>query len=78
MSVGLLTLEFLSWIAAKPRTHADVMEAWQSSCPRTSAWEDSLSAGLARIEAGSTLRESIVRLTPQGLAAVECDRSTVK
>ena len=68
---GLLTLEFLRWVAAKPRTHADVMESWQSWCPRTSAWEDSLSDGLVRIEPGATIKESIVLLTTQGRAAVD-------
>ncbi len=41
-----LTLDFLAWIAAKPRDYADVMEAWRTSCPRLTIWEDAVDAGL--------------------------------
>lgn len=43
---SLLTVQFLAWIAAAPRTHADVMDAWRSTCPRQSVWEDSVIDGL--------------------------------
>src|SRR5437764_12754419 len=33
-----LTLQFLAWAAERPRTRADVLEAWHS-CPRSSIWE---------------------------------------
>jgi len=48
---SLLTLQFLSWVADRPRTRADVLEAWHS-CPRTSVWEDSIVDGLVRFENG--------------------------
>jgi hypothetical protein len=35
-----LILDLLEWIAARPRTYADVMEAWRTSCPRLTIWED--------------------------------------
>ena len=35
---GLL-LQFLAWVAARPRAYADTMEAWRTSCPRISVWE---------------------------------------
>ncbi len=52
-SVSLLALQFLGWVAAAPRTHADVMDAWRSTCPRQSVWEDTLIDGLVEFEAGT-------------------------
>ena len=63
-------LEFLGWVAARPRTYADAMEAWRTSCPRLSAWEDATNDGLVRVEQGAATRhaEAIVRLTERGAA----------
>ena len=43
---GYLTIQFLEWLSERPRTYGDVMDAWRTSCPRLSIWEDALSAGL--------------------------------
>jgi len=45
-----LTLDFLSWLAAEPRTYAEVMDAWRTSCPRLSAWEDAIGDELGSAE----------------------------
>lgn len=58
--VSLLAVQFLAWIAAAPRTRADVMDAWRSTCPRQSVWEDSVIDGLVAFDAG------IVILTARG------------
>ena len=65
-SVSLLTLQFLSWVADRPRTRADVMEAWRS-CPRTSVWEDCLVDGLVRLDNG----QRTVSLTARGRAILD-------
>jgi hypothetical protein len=57
--------EFLQWVAFRPRTHSDAMEAWGSHCPRFTQWEDALDAGLIELEAGSP-DSSRVKLTPRG------------
>ena len=67
----LLTLQFLDWLAAKPRSYAETMEAWRSSCPRLSIWEDALADDLVRTERGTTRNESRVVLTAQGRALLE-------
>jgi hypothetical protein len=41
-----LTVQLLEWLDATPRTHADVMETWQTACPRLSIWEDAVAEGL--------------------------------
>ena len=65
-----LTYEFLTWIARRPRTYAEAMEAWRSNCPRQSVWEDALLDGLIQVENGASMNESAVRLTPLGEAAL--------
>jgi len=66
-SVSLLALQFLAWVAAAPRTHADVMDAWRSTCPRQSVWEDTVIDGLVAFEAGT----QTVVLTPRGRAVLD-------
>jgi hypothetical protein len=41
-----LTLDFLRWLDAEPRDYIDVMDAWRTSCPRLTVWEDAIDAGL--------------------------------
>ena len=65
-----LTLEFLTWIARRPRTYAEAMEAWRSNCPRQSVWEDALLDGLIQVDNGASMNDSYVRLTPLGEAAI--------
>jgi hypothetical protein len=62
-AANALTLQFLEWVAEAPRSHAEVMETWRSSCPRLSIWEDALLDGLVRYD-GVRRR---VELTPRGL-----------
>jgi hypothetical protein len=50
--VTLLTLQFLAWIDAQPRSYADARLAWRSTCPTTCAWEDAISENLIEFESG--------------------------
>ena len=67
----LLTLEFLTWIASRPRTYAEAMEAWASTCPRNSVWDDALIEGLIQVESADTMSQSKVNLTPRGRAVLD-------
>jgi hypothetical protein len=67
----LLTLEFLRWIASRPRTYAEAMEAWASTCPRNPAWDDALIDGLIQIESADTMSQSKVILTPRGRSVLD-------
>lgn len=60
-----LTLDLLAWVARRPRSYAEAMEAWRTSCPRFSIWEDALAAGLVEV-AGND-----VRLTPRGRDVID-------
>ena len=62
---SLIMIQFLNWVADRPRTRDDVMEAWRSSCPRFPVWEDACAEGLVRLCDGN-LREYRVELTARG------------
>jgi hypothetical protein len=57
-----LILDLVQSIAAGPRSYADVMEAWRTSCPRLTVWEDAVDRGLVA-RAGS-----LVEITAAGRA----------
>lgn len=41
-----LRRQLLEWIAERPRSYSDVLDAWRTSCPRLSIWEDACIDGL--------------------------------
>lgn len=69
--VGALTLQLLTWISAKPRTYVDVMEAWRTTCPRMSIWEDAVSQGLVELNGSGSTRDRRVTLTARGEAMLD-------
>ena len=54
-AVTPLTFQLLAWIDERDRTYAQTMEAWKSSRPRLTVWEDAVADGLVRIQRGSVL-----------------------
>ena len=61
-------LQFLAWVASRPRTYDETMDAWRTSCPRLSAWEDATTDGLVEMECTKVgkRRETLVLLTEKG------------
>jgi hypothetical protein len=68
-----LTLQFLAWVAEAPRTYGQAMEAWRSTCPRLSIWEDAILDGLVAFESGVTRNQSRVTLTRKGRDMLRID-----
>ena len=66
-SPDLIMIQFLDWVAARPRRREDVLDAWQSSCPRFPVWEDARAEGLVR-HCGGEAGERRVELTERGRA----------
>jgi hypothetical protein len=62
---SLIMIQFLAWVADRPRNYAQTMDAWRSSCQRLSVWEDAIIEGLIRIESNANRS---IRLTPLGAA----------
>jgi hypothetical protein len=68
---SLAMTQFLAWVAARPRSYAEAMDAWRSSCPRLSVWEDALADGLVRISPdGQGMAAAQVLLTARGRAVL--------
>jgi hypothetical protein len=70
---SLPMVQFLTWVASRKRTHADVMDAWQSSCPRLSVWEDAMIEGYVQF-AGDPARSVV--LTSLGWAVLDAQAQT--
>ena len=62
-----LTLQLLEWISNRPRTYAETLEAWQTSCPRLSIWEDACIDGLIDCALGN----QIVSVSAKGTRLLE-------
>ena len=64
-----LVRDLVSWVAREPKPYAEVMAAWQTSCPRLPIWEDALEHGLVVRERAD--RELMVRASDAGIAYLD-------
>ena len=62
--------ELLDWLSTQPRSYAETIDAWRSSCPRLTIWEDALHDGLVQVVRDARGRTASVGLTPHGKAAL--------
>lgn len=69
-----LILDLLEWLAKRDRSYEEVMDAWRTTCPRLTVWEDANDRGLVKRE--EIDEHSIVRITSTGLALLEQRKST--
>jgi hypothetical protein len=60
-----LILDFLEWIGPAPRPYAEVMEAWRTSCPRLTVFEDSIDRGFVT-RAGANGGGRVIAITQAG------------
>jgi hypothetical protein len=65
-----LQREMLMWLASRPRTYAEAIEAWKSFCPRHPVWDEALLEGLIRVDHGESMAQSKVVVTPKGRAVI--------
>jgi len=68
-----LIFDLVEWIARAPRTHADVMNAWRTSCPRLTVWEDAVDRGLVERK-NTNGRGAMVVVTERGREFLESHR----
>src|ERR1700712_3758372 len=57
-----LILDLLEWIGREPRSYADVIDPWRTSCPRLTVWEDAMDRGFAAREHGRIDAQSVARM----------------
>jgi hypothetical protein len=68
-----LTVQFLQWIGEEPRSYAETIEAWRTSCPRLTVWEDAMTSGLIERVPNGSIATAEVRLTPAGRTMVQAE-----
>ena len=56
-TIESLMLDMIEWVARTDHTYEETFDAWRSSCPRLTVWEDANERGLLISEAvnGRTL-----------------------
>jgi hypothetical protein len=43
-----LVFDLVEWISRQPRSYAEVIDAWRTSCPRLTVWEDAVDRGFVK------------------------------
>jgi poly-gamma-glutamate synthesis protein (capsule biosynthesis protein) len=74
-TVEALVLDLLEWLALRDRSYEETMEAWRTSCPRLTVWEDANDHGFVSIEPSSG--RSVVRVTRAGATFLKAKRMLV-
>jgi hypothetical protein len=72
-TVENLILDLIEWLAKGERSYRETMDAWRTSCPRLTVWEDATERGF--VETWFANGGSSVRATAAGLAFLEQRRS---
>ena len=69
-----LIFDLVEWVAKAPRTHAEVMTTWRTSCPRLTVWEDAVDRGL--VVRKNSAAGAIVAVTARGRKLLATRRKT--
>jgi hypothetical protein len=67
-TVEVLVLDLLEWLLRRPRSYEETMDAWRTSCPNLTVWEEANARGLVAVE------QSGVGVTASGVALLERTR----
>lgn len=59
-----LVLDLLNWLEPKPKSYAEVMDGWRTSCPRLPVWETAVERDLVARE--RIAGKSVITLTDRG------------
>ena len=69
-----LILDLLQWLRDESKPYKDVMEAWRTSCPRLTVWEDAIDASyIMRRPSGAS---TMIAITDAGRRHLEKNRPT--
>jgi hypothetical protein len=64
-----LILDLLEWLANGERTYEEVMDAWRTSCPKLTVWEDANDRGFIASE--QVNGRKLIRPSSSGLALLK-------
>ncbi len=68
-----LILDLVEWLASGPRPYGEVIDAWRSSCPRLTVWEEATERGLVALRTAPD-GALVVEATVSGRAALAAAR----
>ena len=72
-AVDALILDLLEWLDREPRTQAEVLDAWKTSCPGLPVWEEAIDRGLVERQHQHG-RGPVITLTIDGRALLATRR----
>ena len=70
-----LVIDLVEWVAREPRGYEEVMEAWRTSCPRLTIWEDAVGEGYLTHEREASGKRLVVA-TEAGRALLRSQRGS--
>lgn len=59
-SLEPLVSDLVRWCATRPRTYHETLEAWRTTCPRLTVWEEAQERGLVETRRGESGLEVVV------------------
>ena len=65
-TVDDLILDLIEWVARIEHTYEETLEAWRTTCPRLTVWEDANDRGLITFEVANG--RALVRPSAAGLS----------
>lgn len=71
-----LILDLLQWLSSGDRTYEQVMDAWRTSCPRLTVWEDANDRGLIATEHANG--RHLIRVSAVGHATLDARRKAAR
>jgi hypothetical protein len=74
--VDALVLDLLEWIGDGPRPYTEVMEAWRTSCPRLTVWEEANALGF--VDRIAAPQGGAVVVTAAGRKHLQAHRARVR
>jgi hypothetical protein len=61
-----LVMDLVAFVSGQPRPYDQVIDAWRTSCPRLTVWEDAIDRGLITCRRGED-KTLTVQATSDGL-----------
>ena len=68
-AVENLILDLIEWLAREDRSYQETLDAWRTSCPRLTVWEDAMECGL--VMSAAVEGRTLVRPTLTGLSLLQ-------
>jgi hypothetical protein len=65
-----LVMDLVAFVARQPRPYDEVIDAWRTSCPRLTVWEDAIDRGLITRHRAED-KTLIVQATSAGLRMLQ-------